>query len=723
MRSHIWHLFKKDGLELLRDRRTMFVNIVLPVLLFPLIMLFMIQITQLTRAQPVDAAPILVVGADDLRALMPTIAERDAAQEDAAPQPFAPAEPMVAIAEIDAVAAQILAERARALATLEDETDDHDLEAGRRLGEARAALLRDLRAEKLAALIVVDEGRPRRVAILGDDAHPEWSTADSAIRRGVERWRKRLIDARLKVAGLDADTVTPIEIDRVALAPRAESVRASLAGVIPLLLVIMAASGAFFSALDLIVGERERGTLESLLSWPVKRRDIFLGKLAVSCTAAAVSVVLNLLSLGLTTALFGSQLTPPGVEPSGLLAVGFGTLLLCFLALLPLVVTLATVSLALAGYAASSKEAQNYLTPLMLVVMVAAGVAAFPGTRPSLPLDLVPITGPMLALKEALRAADVPWLHLALSTATSLALAVVIVGWAVRLLESEKFCYPGLVRAGWGRFRRWGPPAEAPGPIEAIGLYAVVVGAFTLGGAALQRAGMPAFTIVTVPLIACLALPVLIHAWLGAYPARSALHCLMPRRAHLQRALVCVPLGVATSIGLGTVQAPFIPEFFMEQGKEMERVFADLDSLWVQLIAIALVPGICEELLCRGPILSSLRRSIGGWGGAVLAAFLFAVLHMSPYRFLPQFALGIILGLITLRSGSIVPAMLIHAGHNALVVVLGRVPIAEPPWLAGLAMGVFGWLAMLAVVALPEPRRPRPAAIAPPGAGVTPGTP
>ena len=64
MRDHVWHVFKKDGLELLRDRRTLFVNVLLPVLLYPLMLLFLIQVWQLTRAQQTPAPRVVVVDAE-----------------------------------------------------------------------------------------------------------------------------------------------------------------------------------------------------------------------------------------------------------------------------------------------------------------------------------------------------------------------------------------------------------------------------------------------------------------------------------------------------------------------------------------------------------------------------------------------------------------------------------------------------------------------------------
>ena len=88
------------------------------------------------------------------------------------------------------------------------------------------------------------------------------------------------------------------------------------------------------------------------------------------------------------------------------------------------------------------------------------------------------------------------------------------------------------------------------------------------------------------------------------------------------------------------------------------------------LIAVAVVPAICEEILCRGPVLAGLRRSVGPTAAVVLSGLLFAALHQSPYRFIPQAALGMVLALLTLRTGTVVPAIIVHALHNGTLVVI-----------------------------------------------------
>jgi sodium transport system permease protein len=678
-RRHVFQVFRKDGLEILRDRRTMFVNIVLPLLLYPMMLLFALQVAQLTRQQKVEPPVVALVDMpDEVRAELATPPSKKPDSEPADPFAEAPHDGLNPIVPDPTLSAELRTqaqELDRLYESLKHARDEH-LEANEgereRWRSLRQDVLAKLRKLGMAAAVVrlPAQGEGEHVAVLMDDASRRADVAEDAIQHALTDWRQRLVKERLRQASLPESALHPVEVAMLPMAPAAESIRTRISGILPVLLVVLAASGAFFPALDLIAGERERGTLESLLSWPARRRDVFAGKLLVACVAAAASVLLNICSLGATIAIGGAQVAKQGVDFGGLFSVGIGALALCCLVLLPLTITLAATALAVTGLANSAKEAQNYLTPFFLVVFVAGMVAVIPGTRPGFLLDLIPVVGPVLALKESLQAATMPWAHLALSTAASMALAWVVIGWSARLLDDERFRYPGLVRAGWGIFRKWGKPPPSPGGLEAMGVFAVAVAGFTMLSGYLEN-GYPVIVRVGLPLIAFTLLPSALHCWLGAYDPRATLSL----RAPSARGLGCGALlglcAIAVSMTIGNLQAPLFEGKPPGEAK-MEEILQDLASYGLpMLVAVtAILPGICEELLFRGTVLAGLTRGIGRGGAIVVSAFLFGALHGSPDRFLPQFVLGMFLAGLTVRSGSIVPAMLAHAIHNGVMVVL-----------------------------------------------------
>ncbi len=701
---HVAQVFRKDGTEILRDRRTLFVNVLLPVLLYPLLMLFVLQVAQLTGDQPREPAVVLIADlpSELSELLQPTEpnSAADAESKTAAPKKPAakPTEPKseavttrrglgadtapVSLKLVVSTAASLRTEVAALIAA-----DRHD--DATRVAKARV-LTRLREAGAAAALVRLPETvvakrtqEQPRFAMVSDDAHPQADAVEARLSQALSLYRQRLVERRLAAVGLAADALAPLTISTLHVAPPSESARTRLAGLLPVLLVLLAVSGAFITAVDLVAGERERGTLETLLSWPVRRRDVFIGKLLVVCVAAAASVGLNLLSAGATVAIGTSQLGASAGAQGAFLSAGAGALVLCFVVLLPLTVTLGAVALALTGLASSVKEAQNYLAPLILAAMVAAGVALLPHARPTLALDLIPVTGVVLALKESLQATAIPWLHLGLSAATSLALAAVVVGWSARRFDQESFRYPGLVRAGWGRFRKWGPRPDAPGGIEALLIFAVAVAGMVLAGGFFQHAN--AAVLVAGPLLLFVAAPALLHTWFGAYDPRVTLGLRLPANRAWLGTAIALPAAIACSLGLGLMQSPWVPS--QSGDEQLTKIIADLHTAggWPLLVlCVAVTPGVCEELLCRGTLLSGLTRGVGMRSGVILSAFLFAILHLSPYRFLPQFVLGVFLALFALRNRSILPGMLIHAGHNAVVVVFSvatawqTLPLIQP---------------------------------------------
>ncbi|MBA3700498.1 MAG: CPBP family intramembrane metalloprotease [Planctomycetes bacterium] len=703
---HVLHVFRKDGLEILRDRRTLFVNVVLPALLYPLIGMFMIQVIQLTQAQ--QLAPPRVALIDLPARVSELLSMPDEDRDEAAKKTTAPTTGLRKTRAAHALAADlphrtVLALRTaglelQALARIErhERSSDHQ----EREGRAREQLLTLLRQDDLAGVVLNlpqhDASAPLRWYATYDHAHVQGDRAQQAIENTTARYRKELILARLGNAGLSESDLSPLELMSQPLAPAAESMRTRLAGIIPLILVVFAALGAFYPAIDLIAGERERGTLESLLSWPVGRQDLFLGKLLVTSAAAAVSVLLNLTSLGVTMALIVRQLGGGEGGFGDAIGTGLGTFALCLGILLPLTITLGALSLVLAGLAASAKEAQNYLSPMLLVVLVAALVAAVPDTRPSLALDLIPITGSVLVLKECLQGHEVPWFHLLISTGAALAVAAVVVSWATRLLEDERFCYPGLVRAGWGRFRTWGTGPDAPNGLEAMAVFGVAVAGMTLMADFFKLAPSPIR--IAVPLLLFIALPAVVHCWLGGYRPSIVLGLARPPAISLLRVIAAVPFAILLSLAIGNLQ----PQPAANDSNELQNLITDLRSygVIVELVCLALIPGISEELLCRGTLLKGMVRGTGIAGGVLLSSFLFACLHMDPYRFLPQMTLGVVLALLALRYRSVIPCMLLHAGHNAGILLLDRSGSADlltdlPP-LAALGIGILGvWLLLI----------------------------
>ena len=646
------NVMAKDGRELLRDRRTLFVNVVLPVLLYPLLGLLFIQVHQIARFSDQQVAIVGIYGdTTPVDACTDILNENDRIVVDH----NGPADLGRRLAGADPLAGH--------------EIDHDDLMTTGLIDTLR-------RANWAAALFVSSDGNDGiRMTLAIDRAGALAETVEEAFHDTVERLSQQRLEARLEAHGLDPDILVPVHHTWLDITPTGDLVRRHLAGLIPFMLIMLVVGGAFFPALDAIAGERERGTLETQLSWPITRGQLFVGKLLVVIIASMVTVLLNLLSLT-ATALILLAVAPDGAAVLHTLVLGssfgFGLIILVLATLVPLTVMIAAVALALAGLAGSFKEAQTYLSPLMLVVFVLAALGMIPDLRPNWFLDLLPILGPLLALRSALENPGSGLHHVILANAASIASTAVLVSWAARLFTHERFLYPGLGGTGWGRWRRWGSRPAVPGGLEAMALCAVSVFGFVFFSA--LGSNLAIVTRLTLPLLAGIALPALVHNWLGAYDPARNLSWRRPVAPRLwwQALLLLVPC-LIMAINIGWLQQQLMPSPDGQDSGEMMDLMRRLyeqGGLPLLLLCFAVVPGVCEELLCRGPLLSGLKRSLGPVAAVLISAFLFAALHGSPQRFFAQGALGIVLAVLVLRSGSIFPAMILHALYNGTLVVV-----------------------------------------------------
>ena len=245
---------------------------------------------------------------------------------------------------------------------------------------------------------------------------------------------------------MPAGFAKPFEIRTENVAPPEKVGGNAFGGFIPYLLILLSFTGVIYPAIDLMAGEKERGTLETLLCSPAGRLEIVLGKfllvLAVSLTTVAcslVSMAVTVLAGGL--ALIGSAgvvreiaagaagtSSLPLIDPVGLAGV--------VVMVLPLTVLFAAAALAISLFARTQKEAQTYLAPLVAVVLLPAVAGLLPGVELTAGLALVPVLNVALVCKE-LVSGEWPWGQLALIFGSTCVYAGAALGACVRMFGRE----------------------------------------------------------------------------------------------------------------------------------------------------------------------------------------------------------------------------------------------------------------------------------------------
>ena len=257
--------------------------------------------------------------------------------------------------------------------------------------------------------------------------------------------RERTVATRLADRGLPAGLVKPFEIKWENVAPPEKVGGNAFGGFIPYLIIILCFTGAMYPAMDLTAGEKERGTMETLLCSPVNRINIVLGKFLMVLTASVTTIILSLASMGMSAAIgimsFGGGVgaraagakaaaggTIPMIDPMGI----FGVVAM----VVPVAVLFAAILLAISLFAKSYKEAQSYVSPLIIVVIMPAMLGMLPGIELSAKTSLIPILNLSLVCKEMLSGVW-HWNYIALIFGSTSVYAALALAFCVRMFNRE----------------------------------------------------------------------------------------------------------------------------------------------------------------------------------------------------------------------------------------------------------------------------------------------
>ncbi len=365
--KHIVTVYLKELKDSLRDRRTLISMIVIPTLIIPLLIFGVTTVMTRVMKQAHDEATSVIVinGAGS------------------------PA--MVAALKAD--------KKFRVIAP----TDDYKQLISDKKVRVAVEIPKDFEAS-------LKSGEHAVVTIYHYEGELKSGMGAGELERFFRAWRDKTVASRLTGRGLPASLVDPFDVKRENVAPPEKVGGNAFGGFIPYIIIILCFTGAMYPAMDLTAGEKERGTMETLLCSPVSRINIVIGKFLMVLTASVTTIFLAMLSMAASAAigimsLGGSarQLaagakaagnTIPTIDPLGLLGV--------VAMVAPVAVLFAAVLLAISLFAKSYKEAQSYVSPLIIVIIMPAMLATLPGIELNARLALVPILNLSLVCKEML---------------------------------------------------------------------------------------------------------------------------------------------------------------------------------------------------------------------------------------------------------------------------------------------------------------------------------
>ncbi len=425
-----------------------------------------------------------------------------------------------------------------------------------------------------------------------------------------------------------------------------------------LFLVMMMFTGGAVAAMDIIAGEKERGTLETLLTTAAGRHEIVTAK---QFAITAVAVVITLIQ-GLNFLLYIKLRVVPLPKNFDLhLPTGMAIALLFLF--IPLAAMIASALLMISAYAKSYKEAQMYFFPVYLGSLLPSLASVMPGISLRSAIAAVPVANVSVAAREILMGRpDV--LMMGVTFVVMVATAVYFMRASALMLSREDIIVPAHRAAA--EFLG-GPALFQKRVIRWFALMWVVTFVVALNVRALATFQRQLLFNELVVMLGGRLLMLKVYR----LDARETLSLRPVKPVVWLAVLFAIPSGNLTSLAvfrLANIVIP-APERLLE--RFAENVIPKDMPVWQLILYVAVLPAICEELAFRGVLLKGLRRRFRPAGLVVGIGLMFGMFHVTLYRLAPTAFLGMVLTAVALMTGSIFPGMLLHAGNNALGVFAG----------------------------------------------------
>ena len=358
------------------------------------------------------------------------------------------------------------------------------------------------------------------------------------------------------------------------------------------------------------------------------------------------------------------------------------------------------IMMSIAAFARSFKEGQNYVTPAYLLCLVPTMMATLPGSKPSLLNSFIPIVNIAFSIKGTLEGT----IHASYVLNTIISMGIFITGtlmFASKLFAHEQVLFREGDVSILGMFSvKEGLKRQTPTMTEAWTLLSIAFLLLFYVGTTAQKAS-PAWGL-AITLWGCILLPSLLMAKMRKLNMKETFR-FKAFSAWMIPGIILLMLGAAPLVSalsefIASTTMPGWKQFLQEAQKSFSIKNFGI-SLPLFYILIAVSPGICEEILFRGFLQTTFEKYMKPWTAILLAAFLFGAFHLSIYRLIPTTILGVIMGWLCYRSGSIFPAMLAHMLNNAFSITLStlverkiitQAQLEQMPWwflvLAGISM-------------------------------------
>jgi len=615
-------IYRKEMLEMFRDKRTIFSTIILPFILYPILFIGLssIMMRQTAKLEQQGAVVALVDSVNDS-------------------------------------ATKLIVRQLKNIEHFDYITYDSTVDS----------LYRDKSVHSI--VIITDSVQTSGIPIYLIKVKMDKSTDRGKLIAGkfgeaLRKSEKGILEQRLKEFGISTEVISTINYIQQDTSSAQKKLGSLLGAILPYLLIMLLVAGASVVAGDLVAGEKERKTLETLLVSSAHRNEIVLGKYLTIITFALINVAVNLFSLYFSMRNIASQ---SGLQMAG---VSFPTqgFLILFIALIPLATLYAAVLLSISSFSRNMKEARSYEQPIILVSMLLAMSSFFPAIELTNGLALIPIINISLLFK-AVMMSDYQLSHLLLTIGSTLLLDIFAIIFTVKLFNNESVLFRSDVGTSIKQISK--NKKVLFSPYYGILYFVISLLALYYLGSHWQMKNIVSGLIQTQLLI--ITLPVLLLLKLVKSNWKDTLRFNNTKAVnYILLIFISLPATILVALigQLINILYP-IPADYLQRMIELLKM-PDL-KIWQVFGVIAVMPGICEEIMFRGFLFRFFEKQ-GKWIAIIISAILFSVFHLDPYRLIPVFFLGVLLAWIMYKSNSIYLSILAHMLNNGLALVFVHFP-------------------------------------------------
>jgi len=283
----------------------------------------------------------------------------------------------------------------------------------------------------------IDQGAAVKLILKYDATEAKSRIAQKRVSQIMEKYKSEIILQRLSRLDLKEEFITPLILKEENIATSEKITGSFLAILLPYLIIILIFVGAMHTAVDITAGEKERGTIATLLVSQISRLEIVLGKCFVVMLISFTSMVLGL--LGLTLAFLSGASIAGGIEGAKF-GISINTIFLIFLVLLPLVGLASAVLVMVGIFARNIREASSYITPIYMLTIFLGIISISQGIELTDKMFLVPVLNSSFVFKELLMG-KIYWEHIITTFSANMIIAGFALLKATRLFSKEEVLF------------------------------------------------------------------------------------------------------------------------------------------------------------------------------------------------------------------------------------------------------------------------------------------